>query len=56
MTYGYHAKDPQKLRAVAESGANALNFDHISQLTWESDQKGVMVKKETVGPRWIHLS
>ena len=41
MMYGYHTKDRQTLRehrAVAKSGAKVLNFDHISQLSWESDQ------------------
>ena len=35
MTCGYHTKDQQSCgnyRAVAESGANALNFYHISPL------------------------
>ena len=36
MTCEYHAEDQKNLenfRAVTESGGNALNFDHISQLS-----------------------
>ena len=42
MIYKYHTKGSRNCknyRAVSESGANALNFDHIPQLGWESDQK-----------------
>lgn len=45
VTYAYHTKDQQKLWVVAERGANALNFDHISQLNWEDGKKGEIVKK-----------
>lgn len=40
---------------VAVSGANALNMYHISQLNWESNQKGGIGKKETEIPKWSHL-
>ena len=47
-------KSCENYRAVANSGANVLNFDHISQLSWESDQNGGIVGKE-MGPKWSHL-
>ena len=34
------SRNCKNYRTVSESGANALNFDHITQLGWESDQKG----------------
>ena len=46
MTYEYHTKHQQKLQAIVESGANALYFDHVSQTSWECDQKGDTVKKK----------
>ena len=58
MTCEYHAEDQKNLenfRAVTESGGNALNFDHISQLSWESDQKGGIVNRETTHLKWSHL-
>lgn len=34
MTYDYPTKDRQSCKAIAESNANALKFDRISQLGW----------------------
>ena len=42
-------KNPENFRAETESGACALHFDRISQLSWKSDQKGGIVKKKTTG-------
>lgn len=33
-------KNSLNFRAIAERDTNALNFDHKSWLSWESDQKG----------------
>lgn len=41
-TCHYHTEDRAKsenARALAQSGASPLKFDHIPQLRWESDQK-----------------
>lgn len=38
----------ENYRAVANSGANVLNFDHVSQLCWKSDLKKRIVFKR----RW----
>ena len=38
-------KSCENYRAVANSGANVLNFDHISQLCWKSDLKRRTVLK-----------
>ena len=38
-------KSCENYREVGESGANALNFDHISKLSWEHDQTGKLLKK-----------
>ena len=46
MTCEYHTKDQQNCRAIAESDAKVLHCDHISQLGWESDPKGAIVKKK----------
>ena len=40
------ARTVENVREVAESGTNALNFDHISQLGWEPDQKGEIEKQD----------
>ena len=47
MTCVYHTEDQQNLQELqsGESGTNALNFDHIFQLSWESDQKGELLKR-----------
>lgn len=45
MTCESHIKNQQKLQkysAVAQSGANALYFDHISHLSWEPYIKSSM--------------
>ena len=36
-------KSCKNYREVGESGANALNFDHISKLSWEPDQRGKLL-------------
>ena len=49
MTCGHHTKDQQSCqnyRTVTESGANALNFDHISQSRWKCDQMGEREKPQ----------
>lgn len=48
MNYGFTKKSNKNcgnLRAVAESGANALKSDHFSKLSSESDQHGGIVKE-----------
>lgn len=63
MACEYHTKDQQKLWELQSSEnykqqlrvvANALNLDHTSQLSSESDQKAGIVKKETAGPKRSH--
>ena len=49
--------DQQKLWdfiVVSGTSANALNFYHIFQLSWETDQKfrGGWFKKRKKGPKW----
>ena len=44
-------KSCKNYREVGESGANALNFDHISKLSWVPDQKREIIKKEITGLR-----
>lgn len=36
----------ESVKAITGRGADALNFDHISQSRWESDQKGGIVLKK----------
>ena len=46
MTYEYYKeinKNCENFRAIAGKGANTLNFDKLSQLHWESEQKGNIV-------------
>lgn len=43
MTYEYHTKNQQKLQAIADSGANALNFDHVS---FSQTSEGLMKRGE----------
>lgn len=40
------SKSRSKYRVVTKSGAKGLNFDHISQLNWESEQKKGIVEKK----------
>ena len=44
-------KSCKNYREVGESGANALNFDHIPKLSWVPDQKREIIKKEITGLR-----
>ena len=57
MTSGYHTQDQQSCKnygVVAKSGANALNFDHVSQLGWEFIKRGICLK-DTTSPKRSHL-
>lgn len=35
-----------RIRVVAKSGTDALNFDQITQLTWQSDYKSGELEKK----------
>lgn len=41
-----------RIRVVAKSGTDALNFDHISQLTWQSDYKSGELEKKKKKQAW----
>lgn len=51
LTQGEISRGCEHYQSELESEADALHFEHIFWLSWDSDGKGVIVKKKITGPQ-----